>query len=155
VPSALKVEAVCSSETLISTYKSTWCHHLEYHDGHLHLRSLIQYVIFHVITSAGMNMGCFAVESDINFPTFQRYCLHHQGDRPDDGGISETSVNVYQTTRRNIPQDSHLLIQYIRSCPPYLEAVSDLITQPEGASYHGDKESLNMGCYDLNCQITQ
>jgi hypothetical protein len=29
--------------------------------------------------------------------------------RPDDGDTtSETSVNVYQTTRRNIPEDSHL-----------------------------------------------
>jgi hypothetical protein len=34
-------------------------------------------------------------------------CLHHQGD---DGGIStsETSVNFYETTRRNIQEDSHL-----------------------------------------------
>jgi hypothetical protein len=38
-------------------------------------------------------------------------CLHHQGDyRSDDGAasISETSVNVYPTTRRNNPEDSHL-----------------------------------------------
>jgi hypothetical protein len=34
----------------------------------------------------------------------------HQGDRPDDGAasISETSVNFYQTTWRNNPEDSHL-----------------------------------------------
>jgi hypothetical protein len=42
-------------------------------------------------------------------------CLHHQDD---DGGvidlmmeaasISETSVNFYETTRRNTPEDSHL-----------------------------------------------
>jgi hypothetical protein len=31
------------------------------------------------------------------------YCSHHQGiHRSDDGGTSETSVNFYQTTRRNI-----------------------------------------------------
>jgi hypothetical protein len=30
------------------------------------------------------------------------YCLHHKGDRP------ETSVSIYKTTRRNIPEDSHL-----------------------------------------------
>jgi hypothetical protein len=35
------------------------------------------------------------------------YCLHHQGD---DGGrsICETLVNFYQTTRRNISEDSHI-----------------------------------------------
>jgi hypothetical protein len=35
------------------------------------------------------------------------YYLHH---RPDDGGtsISEISENVYQTTRRNNPEDSHV-----------------------------------------------
>jgi hypothetical protein len=34
-----------------------------------------------------------------------------QSHRPDDGGskhTSETSVNFYQTTRRNNPEDSHL-----------------------------------------------
>jgi hypothetical protein len=35
-------------------------------------------------------------------------CLHHQGERPDDGA-AETLVNFYQTTRRNNPEDSHLL----------------------------------------------
>jgi hypothetical protein len=35
-------------------------------------------------------------------------CLHHQGkDRPDDGGSKETLADVYQTTRRYIPEDSH------------------------------------------------
>jgi hypothetical protein len=45
------------------------------------------------------------------------YCLHYQANppRPDDGAVStsETSVNFYQTTRRNIPDDSHL---HIRRC---------------------------------------
>jgi hypothetical protein len=36
------------------------------------------------------------------------YCLHHEGDHDDEGSISETSVNFYQTTRPNIPEDSHL-----------------------------------------------
>jgi hypothetical protein len=36
------------------------------------------------------------------------YCLYH---RPDDGGSKhfETPVNFYETTRRNIPEDSNLL----------------------------------------------
>jgi hypothetical protein len=34
--------------------------------------------------------------------------------RPDDGGgTPETSVNVYQTTRRNIPEDSHLQLKVL------------------------------------------
>jgi hypothetical protein len=33
---------------------------------------------------------------------------------PDDGGsTSETSVSFYETTRRNIPEDRHLLTQYV------------------------------------------
>jgi hypothetical protein len=41
-------------------------------------------------------------------------CLHHQGDESlialmmEAGSSSETAVNVYQTTRRNNPEDSHL-----------------------------------------------
>jgi hypothetical protein len=33
------------------------------------------------------------------------FCLHHQ-----DISVSETSVSIYQTTRCNIPEDSHLQI---------------------------------------------
>jgi hypothetical protein len=33
-------------------------------------------------------------------------CLHHQGDEA--ANTSETSVNLYETTRHNIPEDSHL-----------------------------------------------
>jgi hypothetical protein len=33
-------------------------------------------------------------------------CLHHQGDEV--ASTSETSVNLYQTTRRNNPEESHL-----------------------------------------------
>jgi hypothetical protein len=36
--------------------------------------------------------------------------LRHPGERPDDGGSKryESFVSLYQTTRRNIPEDSHL-----------------------------------------------
>jgi hypothetical protein len=34
----LKMEAVCSSRTLISTYKSIWCYYPEYQHGQLHRR---------------------------------------------------------------------------------------------------------------------
>jgi hypothetical protein len=40
------------------------------------------------------------------------FCLHHQGDDPvmmeAASTSSETSLNSYQTTRRNIPEDSYL-----------------------------------------------
>jgi hypothetical protein len=44
------------------------------------------------------------------------YCFHHQGDESlialmmEAVSTSETSVNFYQTTRRNIPEDSHIHI---------------------------------------------
>jgi hypothetical protein len=44
------------------------------------------------------------------------YCLHHQGDESlitlmlEAVSTFETSVNFYQTSRRNIPEDSHLQI---------------------------------------------
>jgi hypothetical protein len=34
-------------------------------------------------------------------------CLHHLGDEKA-AGTSETSVDFYQSTRHNIPEDSHL-----------------------------------------------
>jgi hypothetical protein len=38
------------------------------------------------------------------------YCFHHQGDDNGVANTSKTSVNFYQTTRRNILEDSHLYI---------------------------------------------
>jgi hypothetical protein len=37
------------------------------------------------------------------------YCRNHQSDNPDDSSSkhSETSVNFYETTRRNITEDCH------------------------------------------------
>jgi glycyl-tRNA synthetase alpha subunit len=35
-------------------------------------------------------------------------CLHHQALMMEAVSTSETSVNFYQTTRGNIPEDSHL-----------------------------------------------
>jgi hypothetical protein len=62
-------------------------------------------------------LGCCAVQSGRNLPKFQRFwCLHHQGDDAlialtmEAVSISETSVNLYQTTLRNIPEDSHLKV---------------------------------------------
>jgi hypothetical protein len=39
------------------------------------------------------------------------YCLHHQDDENNNleaVSTSETSVNFYETTRRKIPEDSHI-----------------------------------------------
>jgi hypothetical protein len=42
--------------------------------------------------------------------------LHHQGDALTMEAVStsETLVNVYQTTRRNNPEDSHLTVNHVR-----------------------------------------
>jgi hypothetical protein len=47
------------------------------------------------------------VETDRRFR--DPYCFHHHHHSPDDGGSTcETSVNFYETTRRNISKDGHL-----------------------------------------------
>jgi hypothetical protein len=57
-----------------------------------------------------------AVQSGKSLPTFQRYLLPPSSGRwlialmMEAANTSETSVNLYQTTRRNIPEDSHLQI---------------------------------------------
>jgi hypothetical protein len=32
---------------------------------------------------------------------------------------SATSVNLYQNTRRNNPEDSHIFLLFFRTCSPY------------------------------------
>jgi hypothetical protein len=50
---------------------------------------------------------CILPETDERFKG--AYYLHHQGDLMTEAvSISETSVSFYETTRRNIPADSHL-----------------------------------------------
>jgi hypothetical protein len=56
-------------------------------------------------------LGCCTVSSGRNLPTFQRCLLPPTSGRlMDDGAVStsETPVSFHQTTRRNIPEDSHL-----------------------------------------------
>jgi hypothetical protein len=57
-----------------------------------------------------MSYDCFAVQFGRSSPTFQKYLLlHNQGALMwEAASASETSVNFYQTTRRNNPEDSHL-----------------------------------------------
>jgi hypothetical protein len=77
-------------------------------------------VKFQVVTAVSMMMTVFWDVAPCCFAeVYRRFrgpcCLHHQGD---ESGVialmmvaastSETSVNFYQTTRRNIPQDSNL-----------------------------------------------
>jgi hypothetical protein len=65
---------------------------------------------------------CSLAEIDQSFRGV--YCLHHQGDESslmmEAISTSEMSVNVYQTTRRNIPDDSHL-----HTCRENLKSQSD------------------------------
>jgi hypothetical protein len=55
---------------------------------------------------------CSLVEGDRRFRSV--YCLHHQGDEwlnalmMEAVRTSETSVNFYQTTRRDVPEGCHL-----------------------------------------------
>jgi hypothetical protein len=44
------------------------------------------------------------------------YCLHHQGDlMTEEASTSETSVNFFQTTRRNIPEDTKFILATVRT----------------------------------------
>jgi hypothetical protein len=75
-------------------------------------------VTFQVLTAASVNMAVFwVVEPCSLIEFFLRLigdcCLHHQGYRSDDVGTSETSVNFYQSTRRNNPEDSPLQQKYL------------------------------------------
>jgi hypothetical protein len=62
-------------------------------------------VIFEVLTVMNMKMTVVRVVAPCSLIEFYRHfrgvcCLHRQGDK--------TSVNVYQTTRRNNPEDTNL-----------------------------------------------
>jgi hypothetical protein len=46
--SALKMEAVCSSETLVPTYKSTWHHNPENHNQHIHRLDNLSFVLLFI-----------------------------------------------------------------------------------------------------------
>jgi hypothetical protein len=48
---------------------------------------------------------CSLVDIDRRFRC--AYCLHHQALMTETVSTSETSANIYQTTRRNIPEDGH------------------------------------------------
>jgi hypothetical protein len=90
------------------------------------------HVRFQLLTATCMKMGvfwnvvpCSLVDTDRRFRG--AYCLHHQDEILTDVSevlttsiirsivlmmeavsTSESSVSIYQTTRRNIPEDSHL-----------------------------------------------
>jgi hypothetical protein len=77
------------------------------------------WVRFEVLTAASMKMSVFWVLAPCSQVVVYRHfsgtcCLHTQGD---EGGsnTSETSVNVYQTTRRNNPEHSYLHSEHCMS----------------------------------------
>jgi hypothetical protein len=59
---------------------------------------------FQFLTAASMKMAVFWVVA----PTFQRFCCLHQQGMMQTESTSKSSVNYYQSTRRNNPEDSHL-----------------------------------------------
>jgi hypothetical protein len=67
--------------------------------------TIVKHVIFHILTAASMKfrvfwdvMPCSEIDVDRRFGG--AYCLHHQDD--DAARTSETSVNIYLTTRQYI-----------------------------------------------------
>jgi hypothetical protein len=94
-------------------------------DGEASLESKFRFERFQVLTAASMKMAvswdvapCSLVE------VYRRFrdagCLHHQGPiialMMNAVSTSETSVKFYQTTRRNIPQNSHLHFRFLCHC---------------------------------------
>jgi hypothetical protein len=76
-------------------------------------QNIFYIVRFQVLTAVSMKMAvlwvvapCSLVEVYLRFRGAR--CVH-QGDRPDDEGSNHLS-NLYQTTRCNNPEDSHLHI---------------------------------------------
>jgi hypothetical protein len=66
-------------------------------------------VRFQVLTAKNVKTDvaqCSFVKLDRSFRG--AYCVCHQGD-DDTVSASETSANLYETTRHNIPEDIHLL----------------------------------------------
>jgi hypothetical protein len=57
------------------------------------------------MTTFWVALLCSLVEAERRFGG--AYCLHNQGDK-DAVRASETSVNFYETARRNIPEGCHL-----------------------------------------------
>jgi hypothetical protein len=85
------------------------------------LKTVIIPVRFQVLTAASMKMAVFWDVAPCSLVDIGRrftgaYCPHHQGDETliavMMGTVStfETSADIYQTTRRNIPEDNHLVI---------------------------------------------
>jgi hypothetical protein len=75
-------------------------------------------VSFEVLTTVKMSM-LFWVVTPCGLAGRRPCCFHHQGDRPspssslitvmtEAGSTPETAVNLYETTWRNISEDSHL-----------------------------------------------
>jgi hypothetical protein len=68
---------------------------------------------FQVLTVASMKMTVFWDVAVCNFIEVGQcfrgvYCLHHQALKMEAVSTSETSVNLYEITWHNIPEDSHL-----------------------------------------------
>jgi hypothetical protein len=94
----------------------------------IHFQSCIPYSVtlcivgFEVLTAVSTKMAFFWVLTPCSLAeVYQRFrrpcCLHHQGIHHlalmmEAARTSETLVNIYQTTRRYNPQDSHLRSQY-------------------------------------------
>jgi hypothetical protein len=95
------MEAVSTPETSVNIYQTTRRNIPE--DSHFHTRRREN------LKSHPVNLYGQATLRYIR--RFEVLRIKKASHRPDDGDRStpETSVNIYRTTRRNIPEDSHFI----------------------------------------------
>jgi hypothetical protein len=104
-----------------------------------------------VLTATSMKMAvfwdvapCSLVDTDRRFRG--AYCLHHQGLitlMMDAVSSSETLVNIYQTTRSNFSEDSHLykcLFLFVGPC----------VSAPK--EFYGSRRNLVLEVYTAKCR---
>jgi hypothetical protein len=105
------------------------------------------WVRFQVFKAASMKMTVFWAAAPRSLvEAYRRFrgicCLYHQGyhRHNHDGGSKHlwTSVNFYQTTRRNTPEDSHLRTCYCShlACGPELILSSLIVRLTVNIGYH-------------------
>jgi hypothetical protein len=76
-PSALKMEAVCSSETFVSTYKSTWHYKPEDQHRHLHHHKNLEFQILEMLVIISKT-----VIIHVNFPKHYRKKVYFKTNFP-------------------------------------------------------------------------
>jgi hypothetical protein len=101
---------------------------------------------FQVLTAASMKTVFWDVALCSLVKYFRRFrgacCLHHQGNKSlmEAASTCETSVNFYQTTPRNNPEDSHLKVIVTEQSESQREDENP--TLPQGQCVSGERKDL-------------